>query len=398
MSDILQALLSIESVVPPGKDYKVFATYSSNLLKSLGMDVAVEEVPRSVISQYNPDYADHLRYIVLARLGSGRPVFHFNGHYDVVPQGHGWTKGPFSATVSRGRVYGRGASDMKGGIASVMLALKSLVESGAGLHGTLEVSLTPDEEIGGHAGVEYMLQSGLSKPDCVMIAEPTGVDKILIGHKGSLQVLVEVHGENAHGSMPWRGLNAFEGMVGAASEIQRRYAALVGGRRSRLHYSDPNAARPTAMFGGIARGGDQQNLVPAYSAFSIDRRIIPEEDPKEVEKELLDCIASVGKMPRYQKYRLETKVLNRVKPAATDLHSEFLSKVREAVSTVQGTAPQLEMAVGAMDAGYFIARGIDAVAYGPGELEQAHVADESVALSDVLSVADVYTTLTKKLL
>jgi len=397
-SQVLRELLAIETVIPPGKDYRLFADSSSRLLMSAGMDVEIREVPRSVVSRYNPEYADYPRYIVLAKVGSGHPVIHLNGHYDVVPEGHGWTKSPFSPTVLGGRVYGRGASDMKGGITSITLAMESLADSKADLDGTVEVSFTPDEEIGGHAGVEYMLESGFSRPDYALIAEPTGVDKFLIGHKGSFQVLIEVHGKNAHGSMPWRGLNAFEGMVGIASEINRRYGTVIRSRRSKLHYSDQRAAEPTAMFGGLVKGGSQQNLVPAYCAFSVDRRIIPEEDPKQVEQELLDCITAVGKLRRYQEYNIKTRVLNRVEPAATSTQSNFVQKVRSVIASVQGVSPQPEMAVGAMDAGYFIRSGIETVAYGPGELSQAHVADESVVLSDIVSVATVYEKLVAELL
>src|SRR5579875_420643 len=403
---ILYELIGIDTVIPPGKNYGKFANYSAKILKSLSMHVSVVRVPRSRVEKFYPEYADYPRYVVLAKLGSGRPVLHFNGHYDVVPAGHGWThevfpsKPPRSSTSSDW-VYGRGASDMKGGIAAIMLAVRLLVEAKREFSGTIEVSLTPDEEIGGHSGLEYVVAQGLSRPDFAVIAEPSGLDRILIGHKGSLQILVEVYGENAHGSMTWRGKNAFPAMVELASSLEKEYTASVirATKKSNHRYSASGAERPTIMLGGILRGGNQQNLVPAYSAFSIDRRIIPEENPVKVKEQLLHHIVSFAKKnSRMKKHRIECKILNQVSPAVLAPNSRLLKTIQEIVFSLEGATPRPEVAVGTMDAGYFLRRGIDTVAYGPGQLYQAHVADEHISMGDVFTAARIYERLARTLL
>jgi succinyl-diaminopimelate desuccinylase len=392
-------MLSIATVIPPGQNYTRFSDYTSELMKSLGMNVRVEKVPRHEVLRYYPDYVNSPRYIILGRIGHGPPVLHFNGHYDVVPAGEGWSHDPFSSRSFGDLVYGRGAADMKGGIASILLAIKTLVHSSSKkMKGTIEVSFTPDEEIGGHTGVEYMLAKHLSKPNYVLIAEPTGIDKILVGHKGAFQALVEIYGKSAHGSMPWTGKNTFDAMTRFAAVFRKRYSAMIRGRISDLRYSDRKSKRPTFMLGGILRGGSQQNLIPSYSAFSVDRRLIPEENIVRVQREFVRCVNTVKCKVLGSDFKLTLKILNKVKPAAISPKSELVLTVERVIRSVSGKYPKLEMAVGTMDIGHFINRGIQAVAYGPGQLYQAHVADEHISMRDVVLVSQVYKVLAEECL
>jgi succinyl-diaminopimelate desuccinylase len=129
---LLSRLISVPTVNPPGENYGEMAELLRGELEALGLRVEVHRVPDEVVERYYPWARGHPRYIVLARLsGDGEgPVLHFNGHYDVVPPGQGWSMDPFRPVVRDGRVYGRGASDMKGGIASIVAAVRALVDSG----------------------------------------------------------------------------------------------------------------------------------------------------------------------------------------------------------------------------------------------------------------------------
>ena len=151
-------MISIPTTVPPGENYKEFVEYASSLLKNLGLKTEVIKVPKSYIRQYLPGMEDYPRYLLLGKIGNGKPILHFNGHYDVVPAGSSWDYEPFNPAVVNNRIYGRGSSDMKGGMVSVITTLKALLSLDIELNGSLEISMTPDEEIGGMCGAKYLLE------------------------------------------------------------------------------------------------------------------------------------------------------------------------------------------------------------------------------------------------
>ena len=217
---VLTDMVSIPTVVPPGDHYKEFIDYARGVLKEIGLDTSVVEVSRNCLEKYIPEMKDYPRYIIIGRWGKGKgPVLHFNGHYDVVPPGTGWKTDPFKPTIINGKLYGRGASDMKGGIVSMLTAIKAIIDSEVEINGTIEISMTPDEEIGGMCGAKYMLEEKITEPDYCIIAEPSGYDRVWIGHKGVVWGEVAVYGKTAHASTPWLGINAFEKMVGLAKKM-----------------------------------------------------------------------------------------------------------------------------------------------------------------------------------
>ena len=184
--------------------------------------------------RFYPNLVDYPRFIALARLKgvSDRPVLHFNGYYDVVPPGSGWSiTEPFKAKVASGRIYGRGSTDMKCGITSILIASKALAEFCSNFNGSIELSFTPDEEVGGATGVGYILRRGIAFPDYCIIAEPSSTECIWFSHKEVLWVRVVVKGKAAHGSTPWLGVNAFEEMVEVAhamiNELKQRRAITI---------------------------------------------------------------------------------------------------------------------------------------------------------------------------
>ncbi len=395
--EALSRMVSVPTVNPPGRDYDRFVEVVEELVGGLGVELRVHEVPRGVVERYYPEHADHPRYIVLARLREGRgPVLHLNGHYDVVPPGQGWSTDPFKPVVREGRLYGRGASDMKGGIASILLALRAMAEVGVPGEGVVEVSLTPDEETGGETGVKYMLDQGLARPDYAVVAEPSGPANIWFGNKGAVWALVEVFGRQAHGSTPWLGDNAFEKMVELAHLMMRELKPRIESRVSRYEFEVPEGARATITIGGEVRGGAKVNVVPGYYAFSVDRRVLPEEDVEEAAREIVEFVEKARE--RIPGLNARVRIVSKFPATVTDPNSRLVRALAEAIREVVGVEPRRTVCIGGLDTRYFQERGIEAATYGPGESRVAHTADEYVEVKNVVDVAKVYVVLAAKLL
>jgi succinyl-diaminopimelate desuccinylase len=213
--ELARDLIRFPTINPPGDNYQPCAEFIGRRLSARGF--AVEYV-RAADTPGDSERYPRIN-VVARREGNGAgPCVHFNGHIDVVQAGAGWTLDPFAAVVKDGKIYGRGACDMKGGLAASIIAVEALIDSGAKLPGALEISGTVDEESGGFGGVHYLAQRGwFSSPrvDHVIIPEPLNVDRVCIGHRGVWWAEIETHGRMAHGSMPFSGdcavrhMNAF---------------------------------------------------------------------------------------------------------------------------------------------------------------------------------------------
>ncbi|HDI02064.1 MAG TPA: ArgE/DapE family deacylase, partial [Ignisphaera sp.] len=316
--------------------------------------------------------------------------------YDVVPPGSGWSRDPFKPVVEGDKLYGRGAVDMKGGIAAFLLASKVFLEAVKEFRGSIEIALVPDEEIGGVTGTGYMIETGISRPDYVIIAEPSGVEHLWIGHKGALWGYIEVYGKQVHGSTPWLGMNAFEYMAKIVLEFLNEYKPFIESKVSKYDYGDPQGNKPTITIGGEVKGGAKINIVPGYYAFSIDRRIIVEESIEEVEKELNEFIDRLRK--RFPEVRIEFKIFSKLSPAFTDPKSRLVQIAIESIEEVYGKKPKPIICIGGLDLHYYTDKGIETISYGPGPEERAHMADEYVHISEVLNVAKAYVRILSKVL
>jgi len=393
--EVLSNMISIPTVNPPGENFDKFSRYVASVLKDIGMEVEVVEVPRSIVEAVCRECAQYPRYIILGRAGSGKPVVQFNGHYDVVPPGSGWSSDPFLPRVSGDRLYGRGSVDMKGGIAASMIAVKSFLSKYREFGGTVEIALVPDEEIGGESGTGYLVKH-ISKPDYAIIAEPSGLKSMWIGHKGAVWGFVEVFGKQAHGSTPWRGVNAFEYMAKIALEFVNEYRRVLSSRKSSYDYGDVEGARPTINVGGEVRGSTKTNIVPGYYAFSFDRRVIPEEKIDDVEKEIEMLVNKVSL--NYPEVKVRLSITSRSPPALTSPDSTVVKILSKAVREVLGFEPRLVVCLGGLDLHYYREQGVEAIAYGPGPDENAHIVNEYVLMSEVEAVAKVYLAMLKAML
>ena len=209
---LTSALIRIPTINPPGDAYIPCAELIGNRLTKRGFQVEY------IRAHDTPGDSDKFpRTNVMARIeGKGPgPVVHFNSHIDVVEVGHGWTVDPFGGEVKDGKVYGRGACDMKGGLAASIIAVEAYIEANPDFCGAIEISGTVDEESGGFGGVAYLASKGLfSKPrvDHVIIPEPLNKDRVCLGHRGVWWAEIETFGTQAHGSMPFLGDSAIRHM------------------------------------------------------------------------------------------------------------------------------------------------------------------------------------------
>ena len=385
--DVLVRLLSIPTVSPGGEGYRQAAELLAGELEGVGARVEIVEVPGEYRERRCPWGP---RYIVLARLeGSSGRVLHFNGHYDVVPGGPGWTvTDPFRPVVREGKVYGRGAVDMKGGIAAVLGALRLAAERGERPVHTVEAAFVPDEEIGGACGTGYLVGEILERPpDYVVIPEPSGLSHPWHGHKGLYWARVRVRGRAAHASTPWLGRNAFLAGAALALRLQEILAAMLSPRRSRHRFDPPEAARPTFMIGGEAGvpGGGKANQVPGEFQFTVDRRLIPEESVEQARGEL-EAAVSWAAQGLGVEYTVET--LAEMEPAYND-PGELLDALRRAAAGAGVEVGEPVICQGGLDLHYYTSRGSKALAYGP-DPALAHAPDEHISVDDLERMVAIF--------
>jgi succinyl-diaminopimelate desuccinylase len=402
--ELTRELVQVPTVNPPGDAYKACARVLGNRLGHAGFEVAYLRAEGQL-----GDSERHPRVNVIGRYdgrGPG-PCVHFNGHLDVVEPGHGWSVNPFAGMVHDGRLYGRGACDMKGGIAAAVVALESIIEQGIRFPGALELSGTVDEESGGHAGVAWLAGQGyFSRPrvDHVIIPEPLGVDRICIGHRGVWWAEVETFGRVAHGSMPFLGDCAIRHMGTFLNRLERHLLPRLAGRQTAMPVVPREARQSTlclnAIHGGLADGFDglPSPLVADRCRVVLDRRFLIEEDLAEVKAEVTAILDQLCHDRPGFRYRIRD--LMEVLPSMTPRDAPVVRAVAAAIQQILMYPPELVVSPGTYDQKHVqrIGHLEDCIAYGPGILELAHQPDEYVAIDDLVSSAKVMAAATLRLL
>jgi len=274
----LQELVRVPTDTPPG-DNAPHAEKTAQLLARWGFEAERHPVPEADVRAQGMQSITNL--IVRRRYGDGRVVA-LNAHGDVVPPGEGWTRDPYGGEIADGRLYGRAAAVSKSDFASYTFAVRALESLRAPLKGAVELHFTYDEEFGGELGPGWLLRRGLTRPD-LLIAAGFGY-QVVTAHNGCLQMEVTVHGRMAHAAVPHTGVDALQGAVRILSAL---YALNDAYRR--VHSQVPGITHPYLNVGRI-EGGTNTNVVPGKVAFKLDRRMIPEEDPVEVEASIRRAI------------------------------------------------------------------------------------------------------------
>ena len=391
--DFTSELVRIPTVNPPGENYEACARAIGDRLNGFGFEVDY------VAAEGRPEHtAAHPRVnVVGTRSGSAaNPCVHLNGHFDVVPVGEGWSRDPFGGEVVDGRIYGRGTTDMKAGIAAAVYAAEAIRRAGVELAGTVEVSGTVDEESGGWAGVGWLAQEGLiakGRTDAVIIPEPLNVDSICIGHRGVYWFEVTTHGRIAHGSMPFLGTSAIEHMGAVLDTIRRDLLPTFARRKTEMPVI-PEGARHATLNMNAVHGGQPADVVQSPCVADrcravFDRRFLIEEgfeDTKDEIVRLLDGIAT-----EIPSFRYEMKDLLVVEPTRTPDDASVTRALGSAINDVFGRDAKLVASPGTYDQKHVarIAGVENCVAYGPGILELAHQPDEYCTVEDLVNATRV---------
>lgn len=389
----LEKIVSIPTVSPWGEGYEEFAKTSREVLEGVGVSVEIHRVPQDYVDpRVPPEGRGRARYIVLARIGSrDNVVLHFNGHYDVVPGGPGWrVTDPFKPRIIDGRLFGRGATDMKGGIAAVATAMASLSSYAERLGIGVEAVFVPDEEIGGSTGTGYVVEKGLARGRYVVIAEPSGLGQIYIGHKGAVWGEVIVKGRTGHGSTPWLGVNAFEKATLLAREMFEKLVPRIESRKSKYEYDLREGNKATIMIGGYLRGGEKINQIPGEVVFSFDRRLIVEERSDDAWREIKEFIEDAAKRLGVE---VELRHVHAMEPVIVDPGSKIFSAIERGAEIVTGMKPRKIVCIGGLDMRYYAAAGYEVATYGPGVLEAAHTPDEYIEIEDLVRASKIYSLL-----
>ncbi len=278
----LQELVRVPTDTPPGNNAP-HAERTSELLNAFGFEAEKHRVPESEVRDYGLQSITNL--IVRRKYGAGRTVA-LNAHGDVVPPGEGWTHDPYGGEIVDGKIYGRATAVSKGDFASFTFAVRALESLQAQLKGSVELHFTYDEEWGGELGPGWLLKKGLTKPD-LMIAAGFSYE-VVTAHNGCLQMEVTVHGKMAHAAIPDTGVDALQGAVQilnalyAQNTLYKQVTSKVAGIK-----------HPYLNVGRI-EGGTNTNVVPGKVMFKLDRRMIPEENPQEVEANIRKVIADAA--------------------------------------------------------------------------------------------------------
>ncbi len=395
---LTQDLIRIPTLNPPGLNYREICDYLADRLGRGGFTVEMIRAEGAL-----GDSAAHPRWNLVARhegAGAGDCV-HFNSHHDVVAVGHGWTRDPFGAEIDGDRIYGRGACDMKGGLAASIIAAEAFIAACPDHRGAIEISATADEESGGFGGVAYLAEHGWFAPERVqhvIIPEPLHKDRICLGHRGVWWAEIETMGRIAHGSMPFLGDCAVRHMGAVLAEMERALFPLLATRRTAMPVI-PDGARQSTLNINAIHGGEKEQeegytglpaaCVPDRCRITIDRRYLIEEDLAEVKREVTALLERV-KAAR-PSFDYEVRDLFEVRPVMTEKDAPIVRTTAAAIEKVLGRQAGYVVSPGTYDQKHIdrIGRLKNCIAYGPGVLDLAHQPDEWVGIADMADSAKV---------
>lgn len=394
---LTQDLIRIPTLNPPGRNYRAICDYLAARLMVQGWEV---ELLRATGAPGDSDASPRWNMVARLRAGPGDCV-HFNSHHDVVEVGHGWTRDPFGGDLDGDRIYGRGACDMKGGLAASVIAAEAFVAARPGFRGAIEISATADEESGGYGGVAWLAERGYFSPERVqhvIIPEPLHKDRICLGHRGVWWAEIETHGRIAHGSMPFLGDSAIRHMGAVLEEIEARLYPLLAGKRTEMPVVPEGARASTlninSIHGGEAEPDPGSTALPTPCVADrcrivIDRRFLIEEDLAQVKAEVAEVLERVKS--RRPGFSYDIRTLFEVQPTMAPRDAPVVRSTAAAIQAVLDRMPDFVVSPGTYDQKHIdrIGRLSNCIAYGPGLLHLAHQPDEWVGVQDMEDSAKV---------
>ena len=385
----LQELIRVPTDTPPGNNAP-HAERTAALLADFGLTAEKHAVPQSDVQAAGLESITNL--VVRRHYGPGKTVL-LNAHGDVVPPGEGWTKDPYGGEIEDGKIYGRATAVSKCDFSTFTFALRALEAVAKPQSGNVELLFTYDEEFGGELGPGWLLKNKIINPD-LMIAAGFSY-QVVTAHNGCLQMEVTVQGKMAHAAIPDSGVDALQAAVHILNALYAQntlYKSVTSKVEGITH--------PYLNIGTI-EGGTNTNVIPGRVSFKLDRRMIPEENPAEVEANLRKIIAEAAAQKSGITVDIRRMLLakalqplpgNQPLVAAIQKHGlDVFGEVIPAMGTPLYTDVRL-----------FCEAGIPGVIYGAGPrtvLEsQAKCADERLELEDLRKATKVIARSLKDLL
>ena len=372
----LQELVRVPTDTPPGINAP-HAARTAGLLAGFGFEVESHPVPEAEVR--GQGLVSIANLVVRRDYGGGdAPVVGLNAHGDVVPPGDGWMHDPYGAEIVDGRLYGRAAAVSKSDFATYAFATRAIESLRERLRGGVELYFTYDEEFGGALGPGRLLAQGLVR--CTLLLAAGFSYQVVTAHSGCLQMEVTVHGRAGHAAVPGTAVDALQGAVAILNALYGRNAAYASVRSG-----VPGIAHPYVNVGRI-EGGTHTNVVPGTVVLKLDRRMIPEEDPAAVEREIRELVAAAAAARAGIRVEMRRLLLaHPLRPLAGN--APLVDALVRHARAVFGAAPPVCGTPLYTDARLFSERGIPAVIYGAGPRtvaeSNAKRADEHLVLEDL---------------
>jgi acetylornithine deacetylase/succinyl-diaminopimelate desuccinylase family protein len=366
MIDLTTRLIAIPTQNPPGDCYSEALQLLQAHLLNLGFE--------------NTRLEGHC---LLSFLGVGEPTLYFSGHYDVVPA---QSPSQFQPVKKDAKLFGRGSSDMKSGLAAMIYAAKALSDCGLPRNGRIGMVFVPDEETAGPRGSRYLAERGLLGQNAIgmLTPEPTG-GVVWNANRGAITIKITLKGKSAHVGRQREGVNAFEQMLQVAQALSKLKAE-VEERATAYRIAPDSLRRSILMMGGQCQSGTNFNLVPNTCTFTVDRRINPEEDFQAEKQRLLSLFDDA----REEGINLDVEILQEGASSGISEHSSVGRALALSIQEITGRQAQFEMCPGLLETRFYAERGIPAFAYGPGLLTVSHGPNEFVPIDRIVQCASIY--------
>ncbi|MCG2714125.1 MAG: M20 family metallopeptidase [Candidatus Omnitrophica bacterium] len=347
----IQKLISLDSQNPPGDESKI-AAFVSEYLRGLGLNVKTYR------------FKNKRDNIVAVLKGESSKSLLITPHLDTVPAGKNWSRNPFKGEICGEKIYGLGATDCKGNLASALEAIHTLVEQGTRLKYNLVFAATSDEESGSALGLIPLLARGILKVDAAVVLDADDF-QIVVTQKGLIHLKVYIQGKKAHGAYPWLGVNAIDIAARIITDLKTRRVA----RRKNKYLR-----QPTVNVGTIC-GGDKVNVVSDWCNFELDFRFLPGESDKNIIKTLKQLIRR-----HTSKFKLEIQGIQ--DPYQISPKHPLVRTLFSAMSKLK-IKPRISGSEGATVITFFKERNIPAIATGFGTEGCAHIVDEYALISNL---------------
>lgn len=387
----LQEMVRIPSENPPGR-YREIAEYVAAKAAAWGLETEIVAVPADLVAANG---LEGERLNVIARLRGEAPgaTLIYNGHLDTVPAGDAaaWSHGPFSGDVEDGRIWGRGAVDSKGRLASYIVAAVALKRAGTPLRGDLVVAATCDEETGGELGAGYVVKNGHVRGDMAVVEGYS--DQIIRAMAGCFNMEIITRGRSAHAGWKWKGLNAIVKMARVIDALEEL------GKELEAERSSVPGIRYTTMNIGTISGGTKVNVVPDYCRITVDFRVMPEHGLDEIKERVERRLRALAETDPELVYEIRDFPGIRTEPTITRPDAAIVQALAAAVRRVRGVDLPVVGVSGQSDARWFMAAGIEAVNYGPGTADnRVHAIDEFIDIDDLRVTTVILAELAREIL